>query len=68
MKDKNLDTLAQSGTTLIEIKENENVKKFAQKVAKVLKEEYGYHNLEPFITELKKEFPFNIRLFIRKFN
>lgn len=48
-------TLAQSGTTLIEIEENEDVKKFAQKVAKVLNEEYGKHNYEAFIIELKKE-------------
>jgi hypothetical protein len=39
----------------IEIKENTSYKELAEKIANIIKDDYGTHNIEPFLKELNKK-------------
>lgn len=40
---------------IIEIQEDTSYKELAKKVAEIIKEDYGTHNIKPFLEELKKQ-------------
>lgn len=55
IESKESDALAKAiDKAMIKIDDSMSYKDFAQAVAKILVEEYGSHNYEPFLTELKK--------------